>query len=144
MKKKLELKKSTGGQSLVEFALILPILLLLILGMIEFGWILNRQITLTNAAREGARAAAVQDVTNAYSAADSAVANFATASGLNIDTTKISFSILGSSGKFETGNTIIVTVPAKIDPITNFFNEIIDSDKNGYVDLTATAKMRIE
>lgn len=54
-----KLSKSEKGQSAVEFALILPILLLLILGMIEYGWLLNAQITLTSAAREGARVAAV-------------------------------------------------------------------------------------
>jgi Flp pilus assembly protein TadG len=39
-------------------ALIMPVLLLLIFGMIDFGRMLNAQITLTQAAREGARAQA--------------------------------------------------------------------------------------
>jgi Flp pilus assembly protein TadG len=43
------------GAAAVEFALILPILLLLIFGIIDFGRALNAQITLTQAAREGAR-----------------------------------------------------------------------------------------
>ena len=43
------------GQGLVEFALIVPFLLVLIVGIIEMGVILNRQITVVNAAREGAR-----------------------------------------------------------------------------------------
>lgn len=55
----LKLRKSEKGQALVEFALVLPILLLLILGMIEYGWALNGKITLTNAVREGARLAAI-------------------------------------------------------------------------------------
>ena len=56
------LKKWLGehnGQSLVEFAFVSLPLLLLLLGMIEFGWLFNAQITITSAAREGARAAAV-------------------------------------------------------------------------------------
>ena len=43
------------GQSLVEFALILPIILILLLGIVEFGLILYNQHVITNASREGAR-----------------------------------------------------------------------------------------
>ncbi len=43
------------GQSLVEFALTLPILLLLVLGTIDLGMGFRTYIALTNAAREGAR-----------------------------------------------------------------------------------------
>ena len=43
------------GQALVEFALIAPILILLIMGIVEFGRIFSAQQTVTNASREGAR-----------------------------------------------------------------------------------------
>jgi Flp pilus assembly protein TadG len=43
------------GQSLVEFSLILTPLFLILLGIIQFGLIFNTYITVTNAAREGAR-----------------------------------------------------------------------------------------
>jgi len=43
----------------VEFALLLPLLLLLVFGIVDFGRALNAQITLTQAAREGARLAAL-------------------------------------------------------------------------------------
>ncbi len=43
------------GQGLVEFALILPVLLLIIFGTIEFGHILFIYVNLSNAAREGTR-----------------------------------------------------------------------------------------
>jgi hypothetical protein len=46
------------GQALVEFALVLPILLLLMVGLIDFGVIMHAQIVVTNAAWEGARAGA--------------------------------------------------------------------------------------
>jgi len=46
------------GQSLVEMALVLPLLLLLVLGIIDFGRAFNNYIIITNAAREGARYAA--------------------------------------------------------------------------------------
>jgi Flp pilus assembly protein TadG len=43
------------GQGITEFALILPILLLVILGIIEAGWLIWAYITVQNAAREAAR-----------------------------------------------------------------------------------------
>lgn len=47
------------GSAAVEFALLLPALLLIVFGIIDFGRALNAQITLTQAAREGARLAAL-------------------------------------------------------------------------------------
>jgi len=47
------------GQSLVEFALVVPILLLMLVGIIEFGRAWNVSQTVTDAARQGARIAAV-------------------------------------------------------------------------------------
>lgn len=47
------------GSVAVEFALLLPVLLLLIFGIIDFGRAINDQITLTQAAREGARLASL-------------------------------------------------------------------------------------
>ncbi|MCS7187200.1 MAG: pilus assembly protein [Armatimonadetes bacterium] len=47
------------GSALVEFALVAPILILLILLMVQYGIIMNRMLTLSHAAREAARYAAV-------------------------------------------------------------------------------------
>lgn len=44
------------GQSLVEFALVLPLLIILIVGIAEFGFIFYAYVQVSNAAREGARA----------------------------------------------------------------------------------------
>jgi Flp pilus assembly protein TadG len=49
--------QSEDGAQLVEFALVLPMLLLVVLGIAEFGFIFQRYEVLTNAAREGARIA---------------------------------------------------------------------------------------
>ncbi|WP_144123338.1 TadE/TadG family type IV pilus assembly protein [Catellatospora sichuanensis] len=63
--------KRDRGAAAVEMALILPILLLLVFGIIDFGRMLNTQIKLTEAAREGARAATIL---NTHSGATSRVA----------------------------------------------------------------------
>jgi Flp pilus assembly protein TadG len=47
------------GAAAVEFALMLPLLLLLLFGIIDFGRALNAQVTITQAAREGARLTAL-------------------------------------------------------------------------------------
>ena len=54
------LKKQTNqqGQSMVEFALVLPILVLLLFAMIEFGRLWETMNVMTSAAREAARVAA--------------------------------------------------------------------------------------
>jgi Flp pilus assembly protein TadG len=52
-------KKDESGAAAVEFAIVLPVLLLLVFGIIEFGLLFNRYITVTHAAREGVRVAAL-------------------------------------------------------------------------------------
>ena len=44
-----------SGQSLVEFALVMMPLFIILLGIIQFGFIFNAYVTITNATREGAR-----------------------------------------------------------------------------------------
>ena len=51
--------RSQAGAELVEFALVLPMLLLVLGGIVDFGLLLQRQQVVTNAAREGARLAVV-------------------------------------------------------------------------------------
>jgi Flp pilus assembly pilin Flp len=52
-------RRDQEGAAAVEFALLLPLLVLLLFGMIEFGLAFNTRIQATNAAREGARQAVV-------------------------------------------------------------------------------------
>lgn len=52
-------KKKIEGQAMVEFALVLPILIMLICGIIDFGWIFGNQILVNNATREAARDTAI-------------------------------------------------------------------------------------
>ena len=53
-------RRGEGGQTLVEFALILPIFVILLFALGDFGRAFYSWMIVTNAAREGARAAAVQ------------------------------------------------------------------------------------
>ncbi len=71
-------RKARGdrGAMLVETAMVLPILILLIFGIVEFGRAYNTQITLTHSAREGVRELAItqdpgQAATTAKNAATS-------------------------------------------------------------------------
>ena len=51
--------RNNRGQALVEFALLLPLVMLILIGIVEFGRAWQAKQTLTDAAREGARIAAV-------------------------------------------------------------------------------------
>ena len=67
------------GQAAVEFALILPILMALLLGIIQFGIVFNNWVQLTDATRAGARKGAVsRHLPNPQGACTSAVRASAT------------------------------------------------------------------
>jgi Flp pilus assembly protein TadG len=48
-------KNRTRGQALVEFALVIPVFLLVLCGILDFGLMLYSRMTVINASREGAR-----------------------------------------------------------------------------------------
>lgn len=52
------------GTSIIEFALVSPVLLAMVLGIIDFGWLERNSLVIANAAREGARAAALGQPTS--------------------------------------------------------------------------------
>jgi len=58
-----ERRKKSVGQSLVEFTIMLPILLMMLSGLIEFGFLLNAYLDVIDAAREAARFSANDDPT---------------------------------------------------------------------------------
>lgn len=61
MKKKIAQRKerSQGGQTLLEFALVAPLLIFFILALVDFGIAIDRKLVLDHAVREGARFASV-------------------------------------------------------------------------------------
>jgi len=75
------------GAAAVEFALVAPLLLLLVMGIAEFGRAYNLQTTISGAAREGARAMALQNDPAAARAAAQAAAG-----GLRLTSTQITVS----------------------------------------------------
>jgi len=66
------MRRRREGQALVEFALIVPIFLLLVLGVFEFGRAWNVYQVLTDAAREGARLTVLGNSWTAQQRADTA------------------------------------------------------------------------
>jgi Flp pilus assembly protein TadG len=59
-------RRDDRGQAVIELALTLPLLLVVVFGIIDFGFMFQRYEAVTNAAREGARLGVLQD----YSAGD--------------------------------------------------------------------------
>lgn len=52
---KMRLYRKKTGQSLVETAILLPLVLLLLMAIIDFGFLFNNYIVISNASREAAR-----------------------------------------------------------------------------------------
>ncbi|MBO1265976.1 pilus assembly protein [Proteiniclasticum sp. SCR006] len=133
MYKKLEIHKKEEGQGLVEFALVLPILLLFLLGIIEFGWLFNARISLTSAAREGARVAAVSNINHQAKAEEAVTSSLSGASGVVVTS-------VGYDSDIDTLNNIrnvIIEVNGQVEPLIGFF-------VTGPQQMTAKATMRLE
>ena len=81
------------GQAVVEMAIILPVLLILLLSIWQFGVVYDKWQNLNGAAREGARAAVVapsgQELSSARAAANAAVAGQLTISSFSLNATTI-------------------------------------------------------
>lgn len=82
MKRHQERRSDERGQTLVEFAALLPVLCLLLFGIIQFGVVFHDYLTVTDASRVGARKAAVsRHAGDTGAAAEAAALN--AADGLN-------------------------------------------------------------
>jgi hypothetical protein len=82
---------SDRGQAVVELALVLPVLLLLMLGLINLGLVIHAQIVLTQAAWEGARTGATLD--RAAGEGDPDIVGAAQQAMSGIDTSSVVFTI---------------------------------------------------
>jgi len=93
-------RSDEAGQTAVEFALILPILAVLLIGIVEFGVVFHDYVTVTDASRVGARKAAVSRLGGDLGASAEAAAENAAESlngnGLTVDCTSSNWSTPGS------------------------------------------------
>lgn len=113
---------------MLEFALVLPILLALVCGIIDFGWLFYNKSELNNCAREGARYAVVHAFEDA--AIEEKVNNIAPLSIKPLDIT-ITYP--------NDDVTIVLTSEVKVlTPLTGIFV------KNQKVTLTAQVTMKVE
>jgi Flp pilus assembly protein TadG len=97
------------GAAAVEFALVLPILLLLVFGIAEFGRAYYIQTTLSGAAREGVRIMALQD-----DADEAEATTKAAATGLALTNDQISVTPTTCSGTTAGTATVTVTYPVQL------------------------------
>lgn len=129
------------GQALVEFALILPLLMLVLFGIVEFGRAWNAKQVLTDAAREGARLAVVGDPTiTLQSQVDSRVKQKIARGGF--DTTQVTVAY-PDGFKTGTGNitSVQVSMPYRFVVIQKLASMVTN---NGVITLRTTARMRNE
>lgn len=82
--------KSVTGQAIVEFALVAPLLLMLVIGVFEFGRAWNVYQVITEAARAGARAAVVADASVTQDSVVSTIQHALGRAGLNPSRANIS------------------------------------------------------
>jgi Flp pilus assembly protein TadG len=135
---------SAAGAELIEFALVLPILLLVILGIFDFSFAFQRYQVLTNAAREGARIG----VLPGYGDADitARVLEYASASGLP-DAVSLLSTTVDRSTIGPVGNTFnVVTVNASYPHPFTFMAPMaaLFGREFGAMTLTGSATMRVE
>ena len=92
--------KSSDGQTMVEFALVLPLLAMLLFGVIQFGIVFNNYLDLTDATRAGARKAAVSrntsDPSGPAGVATQAVIN--SAGDITLTSSNVTVQTTGSDG----------------------------------------------
>ena len=121
MKIKKSLIKDKKGQSLIEFALVLPILLLVLLGIMEFGRMIMTVNVLNQAAREGARIGAVTSDadTSFYNAIETRAKELLNAANLKPENTTITILPPDAERK------ITVTIRYDFPMATRFFELII-------------------
>ncbi len=89
--------RARRGQALVEFALVLPILVLLLLGIFEFGRAYNAYEVITDAAREATRRAVVDDTVSVHTIETIAISALSRA-GMTADSTMVTITPTGLAG----------------------------------------------
>ena len=131
---RLKCFKNKKGQSLVETALVLPILLLILTGIIDFGLLFNNYLVVSNASREGARRAAVGSTNTQITAVVHSVA-------ASLDISKITITITpDQAANRSTGVSVAVEVKYEYSMITPIIAAIVP----GPFQLKTSTTMRCE
>jgi Flp pilus assembly protein TadG len=100
-------QRDERGAAAVEFAILLPVLMLILFGIVEFGMIMYSREVITNASREGARAGIVQATAKPTAGAiQTVVTNYLTGTGINPSAVTINIAGAGLTAP----NTLMVTV----------------------------------
>ena len=117
---------SSRGQTLIEFALIAPIMFILLFGIIDFGMVLNRRIVIEHAVREGSRYASVHLTSDPSTCTDVQDRTAERAGGKAIDPDEVGVHYFDDNGNGTTspiaGDTVRVTAPFEYSlPLTSVF-----------------------
>ncbi|MEO5317930.1 TadE/TadG family type IV pilus assembly protein [Arthrobacter sp. CC3] len=109
-------RASERGAVAVEFAILAPVLIMLLLGIVEFGRAYNAQASLSAAAREGVR---VMAISNSISAANTAAKSTALSLQPGLKDTNIVFKNLDTgTASCAPGNRITVTISYNLSTMT--------------------------
>jgi Flp pilus assembly protein TadG len=124
----------------VEFALVLPILMLLVMGAIDWGYYFYVDQVVTNAAREGARAGTIWEAdtedSEAQSDAESTALDYLTRGGLDSGSATVTVSLLDETVSGKDIDLVSVTVSYPTSSLTGFLATFIPGTAE------ATAEMR--
>ena len=126
---------------MVELALVLPVFLVLLMGIVDFGLGLRNWITITNAAREGARYAAVSCV-SAPNDSDVIDHTEDAASHLEDDVTVTVMNCPGASG--ESVTVAVAHDYTLITPLGGLLGLLGDSAIPNSFSLSSSSDMRLE
>lgn len=92
-------RETDAGQTLVEFSLILPLMLLMLFALVDFGRGFYTWLVVTNAAREGARAGATQlDVAAIEGKVYDSFCSDYSSGDCGLDETKLSIAVTNAQG----------------------------------------------
>jgi Flp pilus assembly protein TadG len=134
-------RRNERGQALVEFALVVPLLLIMVMAIIDFGRAWNLHQTITDAAREGARQSVISNAVTEDSAV-AIVAGVIRASGFDpADAT------VGFPDGFKTGRgqetTVTIEMPYRFGFLAPFI-QLVTLDNSDAIRLRTYARMRNE
>ena len=136
-------RQSERGAELVEFALVFPLLLLVTLGMIDFGLLFQRYEVLTNAAREGARVS----VLPGYNSPDVVVRVNQYLQATSLSSASVT-TVVGATQTLAVGASCVRVIPVTVSYVHTytFVGGIIQyfNGSLGSKTLSATASMRLE